>query len=65
MALTGWPETINGEGHVLVTKWLLSWIEAPLRLPCRSLYINLSLLLSFLYFSTKIYNQIASVIIVR
>ena len=65
MALTGWPETINGEGHVSVTEWSLTWIEAPFHLPHSSLYINQTLFLSFLYFATKIYNQSASVIIVR
>ena len=65
MALTGWPEIITSEGHVLVTEWLLTWIEASLRLPCRSLYINQTHLISFLFFSTKIYNQSASIIIVR
>ena len=53
MALTGWSETINDEGHVLITEWSLTWIEAPFRLPRCSLYINQSLLLSFLYFLLK------------
>ena len=53
MALSGWPETINGKGHVSITEWSLTWIEAPLHLPCCSLYINQSLLLSFLYFLLK------------
>ena len=65
MALTSWPKIINGEGHVSVTEWSLTWIEAPIRLLCHSLYINQTLLLSFLYFSTEIYNQSASVIIVK
>ena len=53
MALTGWSETINDEGHMLIIEWSLTWIEEPLRLPCCSLYINQSLLLSFLYFLLK------------
>ena len=53
MDLTGWLETINGEGRVLITEWLLTWIEAPLHLSRRSLYINQSLLFSFLYFLLK------------
>ena len=53
MALTGWSETINDEGHMLIIEWSLTWIEAPLRLPCCSFYINQSLLMSFLYFLLK------------
>ena len=45
MVLTGWPEIINGEGHVSVTESPLTWIKVPLRLPCRSLYISQTLLL--------------------
>ena len=51
--LTGWPKIINDEGHMPLTEWSLTWIEAPLRLLCRSLYINQTFLLSFLYFLLK------------
>ena len=53
LSLTGWPKNINDEGHVAFTKWSLIWIEVPLHLPCRSLYINQTLPFSFLYFLLK------------
>ena len=53
MALTGWPEIINGEGHVSVTEWSLTWIEAPIHLLCHFLYIYV---VSPLHFSLFIAN---------
>ena len=44
---------LSDEGHMLIIEWSLTWIEAPLRLPCCSLYINQSLLMSFIYFLLK------------
>ena len=51
--LTGWLMNINEEGHVSLAEWSLSWIEAPLRLPFHSFYINQPLLLPFFYFLLK------------
>ena len=56
-ALTGWLRIINDEGHVSLAKWSFTWIKAPLRLSCRSLYINQSLLLSFFTFYWNLQSE--------
>ena len=53
LTLTGWPKIINDEEHTSLTKWSLTWVEAPFHLSCHSLYINQTFLLSFLYFLLK------------
>ena len=44
-SLTGWLRVINVVGHVASIQWLITSNKVSLRLPCRSFYINLSLVL--------------------